>query len=45
MRLVFVPTQISPRFTGDSAMDWIVPPTSSPGLPRRLSGVGTVSLG
>src|ERR1041384_6766889 len=40
----FVPTQITPGFTVDNAMDWIAEPTGVPGAPRpRIESGGTTA--
>jgi hypothetical protein len=44
---LLVPAQITPRFTVDSASDWIAPPRGEPGAPRprTLSGGGVTPFG
>ena len=47
IRPLFVPAQMTPRRTAESASDWIAPPITAPGAPRprKLSGGGVTSLG
>src|SRR5436190_2725673 len=37
IRPLFVPAQMTPRFTVESASDWIAPPITAPGAPRSAA--------